>query len=178
MKTYLLLFVILTMGFQCRKHPKPVVTDIPGLPPATQTGANTLGFLLNGQPWTPEGPNNLSIDYDPGFNNGIVGIIAYRKILSQDNSIFSFGIQDSLNFMTFPKTIAVRLKAMAQFSYSDKNYCDRNQYDTNVLRSGLLTINVLDKTKRIFAGTFSITLFNPSCGDTIKITNGRFDMKF
>ena len=166
------------MGFQCRKQPKQPSTDIPGLPPATQTGANTLGFLLNGQPWVPEGPNNLSIDYDPGFNNGIVGIVAYRKILNQDNSIFAFGIQDSLNFMTFPKTIAVRKKAMAQFSYSDKNYCDRNHYDTSVFRTGSLTITVLDKTKRIFSGTFNITLFNPKCGDTIKITNGRFDMKF
>ncbi|MFZ6025669.1 MAG: hypothetical protein ACOYVG_14560 [Bacteroidota bacterium] len=25
-----------------------------GLPAATQEGKNTLGFLLNGQPWTPK----------------------------------------------------------------------------------------------------------------------------
>ena len=71
MKTYLLLLAtIILCSLQCRKTPRPTVTDIPGLPPATQTGANTLGFLLNGQPWTPQGSNgtaNLSIDFDPGI---------------------------------------------------------------------------------------------------------------
>ena len=177
---YILLLVI-TVGFtQCCKE-KPTISNdnnIPGLPPATQTGANTLGFLLNGVPWVPEGPNNLSMDYDPGFNNGILGVVAYRKILNTDNSVFSFGIQDSLNFMTFPKSITLSKSSLAQFSFTDKFYCERIHYDTIIFRSGELTITLFDKMNRIVSGKFNTNLFNPSCGDTIKITQGRFDMKF
>lgn len=176
---YLLLLTITICFTQCRKE-KPANSNdnnIPGLPPATQIGANTLGFLLNGVPWTPQGPNNLSIDYDPGFNDGILGIVAYRKVLNTDNSVFSFGIQDSLNFMTFPKSLAISKSSLAQFSFTDKFYCERIHYDTIIFRSGELTITLFDRANRIVAGKFNTTLFNPSCSDTIKITNGRFDIK-
>jgi len=40
------------------------------LPPATQTGANTFGCLLNGEAWTPSGNNgygtgNYTVACDP-----------------------------------------------------------------------------------------------------------------
>jgi hypothetical protein len=152
--------------------------DDNGLPPATQTGANTLGFLLNGQPWVPEGPNNLSVDYDIGFNNGIITLVAYRKIQNTDNSVFAIGIIDSLRFLSFPKDILIGKGTIAQGSYSDKDFCDRIHFDTAVFRSGSLKVAKFDMVNRIFAGTFSITLFNSACGDTIKITQGRFDMRF
>ncbi len=41
----------------CCKKDSTNTTDVPGLPPATQIGANTFGFLLNGQPWVPKGNN-------------------------------------------------------------------------------------------------------------------------
>jgi hypothetical protein len=177
--TIYILLLAIAVGFtQCCKEKTATNTDIPGLPPATQTGANTLGFLLNGVPWVPEGPNNLSMDYDPGFNDGILGIVAYRKILYVDNSVFSFGIQDSINFMTFPKTIPVSKSSLAQFSFTDKAFCERIHYDTTVFRSGELIITLLDNRNRVISGKFNTVLYNPICGDTIKITNGRFDMKF
>ena len=176
---YILLLAI-TIGFTqcCKEKPGNNSNDVPGLPPATQIGANTFGFLLNGVPWIPAGPNNLSMDYDPGFNNGILGVVAYKKILNTDNSVFSFGIQDSLNFMTFPKSITLSKSSLAQFSFTDKFYCERIHYDTIIFRSGELTITLFDKMNRIVSGKFNTNLFNPSCGDTIKITQGRFDMKF
>lgn len=179
-KYQLLLLLLCLLFCACRKSfkPPPHNNNIPGLPPVTQSGANTLGFLLNGVPWTPEGNNNLSVDFDPGFNEGIVGVVAYRLISASNHSVFSFGIQDSLNYIHFPKKILVGKKTLAQFSFTDSNFCERIHYDTVVYRNGYLTISVLDKTKRVFAGTFEATLFNPQCGDTIKITNGRFDLKF
>ena len=44
-KLFLLFCCISLSGMKCKK-------DELGLPPITQTGANKLGFLLNGQPWT------------------------------------------------------------------------------------------------------------------------------
>jgi len=175
---YLVLFAI-TIGFtQCCKEKPTNVNNIPGLPPATQIGANTLGFLLNGVPWVPEGPNNLSIDYDPGFNNGIVSLVAYRQIQNTDNSVFALGIIDSLLFMSFPKSILIRNGSLAQASFTDKEFCARIHFDTSVFRSGVLNVTRLDGTNKIFSGTFEIKLFNPNCGDTIRITNGRFDLNF
>ncbi len=155
--------------------------DSNGLPPATQEGKNTLGFLLNGQPWTPKGFNgtsNLSIDYDQGINNGILGIVAYRTISSFDKTQFILGIVDSLNFKTSPFTLAVKEKSIGALSYSNKNYCDVNHYDTTIYEDGRISITKLDRTNRIISGTFAGVLFKQVCGDTIKITEGRFDMKF
>ncbi|WP_162550068.1 hypothetical protein [Hymenobacter nivis] len=65
MKAFLLLSLALLLG--CKKTEQAPADQ---LPPATQTGANTLGCLVNGQPWTPQGYNgssNYSVVYDPTF---------------------------------------------------------------------------------------------------------------
>ena len=64
---------------QCKKN-NP---DSNGLPAATQDGKNTLGFLLNGQPWKPQGNNgtaNLSLYYDATLAGGGFNLAAYRII--------------------------------------------------------------------------------------------------
>ena len=168
------------MGFQCRKHTRPPSTDIPGLPPSTQTGANTLGFLLNGQPWTPEGNNgtaNLSIDFDPGFNNGIFGIHAYRLISQTDKSSFGIGIRDSLNLLSIPFKRTLYKTSIFGAGYSDWDSCTLYSHYNSVWSNGEISIDKLDRNQRIISGRFELMLHESGC-DTIKITNGRFDMKF
>ena len=48
-----------------------------------------------------------------------------------------------------------------------------------LFRSGAFNLTKYDLANGIFAGTFEFKLFNPTsnCGDTFRITNGRFDMK-
>jgi hypothetical protein len=158
---------------QCKKN-KP---DSNGLPAATQEGKNTIGFLLNGQPWKPQGvrgTGNLSIDYDPGFNQGIVGIVAYNFVpaISQQLTI---GIKDSLNFINAPVTFALSNHSLFGISYSSD--CDLFSTYSDVVSSGSMTITKLDRTNRIISGTFNATLSKTGCAE-IKITEGRFDMKF
>ena len=178
---YILLLVI-TSGFtQCCKE-KPNNNndnDIPGLPPATQTGANTLGFLLNGVPWTPAGNNgtaNLSIDFDPGINNGGFGIFGYRGIAVGNVEYFGIGITDSLNFKTAPFSLLLYNKSKYSILFL-RNSCDHRWTDTLVKASGSLTVSKLDRTNNVIAGAFNATLIKNGC-DTIRITEGRFDMKF
>ncbi|MGN6438873.1 MAG: hypothetical protein ACTHMM_20180 [Agriterribacter sp.] len=109
----LILFALATYSFlassQCRKNKTDPNTPN-GLPPATQEGKNTLGFLLNGQPWTPKGFNgtaNLSIDFDEGFNNGIVGVAAYRILSDFDRTYFILGVHGSLKFKTAPFVLPI-----------------------------------------------------------------------
>lgn len=162
---------------ECKKN-KP---DANGLPAATQEGKNTLGFLLNGQPWKPQGfsgTGNLSIDYDQGFNNGILGIVGYRTLTASDKTQFILGIVDSLNFLNAPFTLIIKKKSLGALNFSTKNYCDILHTDTTIYQSGKIIISKLDRMNRIIAGTFEGILFKQTCGDTIRITDGRFDMKY
>lgn len=178
MKQILLILIFFTFCFaKCNKDK----IEQNGLPSATQEGKNTLGFLLNGKPWTPtglSGTGNLSIDYDEGINNGILGIVSYRTISSSDKTQFILGIIDSLNFKTAPFTLWIKKKSIGALSYSTKYYCDITHTDTSIYETGRITIDKLDKTNRIIAGTFEGVLYKQTCGDTIRITQGRFDMKF
>jgi hypothetical protein len=56
LSAYFIFILLLIFFASCCKKERidlPDNNNIPGLPPATQSGANTLGFLLNGKPWTP-----------------------------------------------------------------------------------------------------------------------------
>lgn len=175
-ETITYLFVLLLIGPGCRKQ-----LDANGLPKATQEGKNTLGFLLNGQPWAPKGfsgTGNLSIDFDPGIRKGIMGIVAYRTMSNSDQTQFLLGIGDSLNFKQAPFTVAVQPGSLGAMSFSTKEYCDLNHNDPGTFRSGEITVTRLDRSNGIVSGTFHVTLYKSSCGDTIRITEGRFDMKF
>lgn len=169
-----ILFFIL-IASKCKKDP---VTNVGSLPPATQTGANTLGFLLNGVPWTPQGYNgtaNLSTSVDFGYHKGVFNISAYRIITAGNSESFAI-FSDSLNYMTIPITISLVKNSPAGIYFSNKN-CFFFYSDTSVTRTGSLTISKLDKTNHIISGTFNATLSQSGCG-TIQITDGRFDMSF
>jgi len=178
---YILLLAIVAVFTRCSKEKTNNGIDIPGLPPATQIGANTFGCLVNGVPWVPQGyggtTNNLSIDYDPGFNNGIFGITAYRKT-ALENTFKGIGIGDSIRLITAPYTFNVGFKNLGGSHYSDLTYCQRKSTDSLHFTKGFITITKLDRINSVITGLFDCTLFNENCVDTIKITKGRFDFKF
>ncbi len=178
---WLLLIGIVCCFTQCCKD-KPHInnTDVPGLPPATQTGANTLGFLLNGVPWVPAGNNgtaNLSIDFDPGIDNAVMGISGYRITNTQGIQYFGLGIIDSVNIKNPPYTITLSNTSLFRFRFYKDVNCYLLSIESETASSGFLTISKLDKVNRIIAGSFDVNLYKIGC-DTIKITQGRFDMKF
>ena len=163
---------------QCHKDKTPAPDNPYGLPNATQEGKNTLGFLLNGVPWTPKGFNgtaNLSIDFDPGFNDGTVGIAAYR-ITGEIDQAFGIGVADSLNAFSYPKTIKLSNTSLGRVRFRKDLYTIFSTDATFV--DGNLVITKLDRISRIISGTFNAILFEQGQGDTIRITNGRFDMRY
>lgn len=85
---FLSIFFFLAAG--CIKHKS---NPIDQLPPATQTGSNTLGFLLNGEPWTPKGwsgsTTNLSLYYDEFYNVGTFNIATYRLLTPGNKQSFA-----------------------------------------------------------------------------------------
>lgn len=174
-----IIFALLTLFVFCFAKCEKDKPDSNGLPPVTQEGKNTLGFLLNGKPWTPKGFNgtaNLSIDFDPGIENGVFGISAYRIISNDIREYFGIGIKDSLNFYKAPFTLALTNTSLYRFYYSNNN-CTFFSTDSNTHVSGVLSITKVDRINRIISGTFNATLSKSGC-ESIEISNGRFDMKF
>lgn len=156
------------------------MTDVPGLPPATQEGKNTFGFLLNGQPWTPAGFNgtsNLSIYYDPTYQGGVFNIGAFRNIYSEN------GKRQSL--VIFGDTIQVGVRIILPnknrfgFDFWDEEFnCSYSSSDPSVvITAGYFEITKADHSKNIFSGVFEIKFRMNGCKD-IDISKGRFDMKY
>lgn len=171
----LLLAALLGLS-QCHKKDDPKPED--QLPPATQTGANTFGCLLNGQPWTPQGYNgtsNYSVSYDSGLNGGIFDLLTYRYP-DKTNKIqsISLNILSNCQVGIYPITTSQRVRAVYQ---DTKNQCYWSNLDNSVTyRRGTLTITRLDLQAGVVSGTFAFTFYKPGC-DSIRVTNGRFDKK-
>jgi len=159
---------------QCKKN-TPAPAD--QLPPATQTGTNTFGCLVNGQVWTPQGYNgtsNYSVSYDPNYRKGTLNIGTYRYDAKDPNSLQSIVLysdsllskgQYLLNKPAHQEAVFSDSKSGCQFEGFGKNYC-----------RGTLTITRLDLQAGVIAGTFAFTLYKPGC-DSVRVTQGRFDKK-
>ena len=174
MKTTLLPLLALALLAQChRKDPSPADQ----LPPATQTGANQVGCLVNGQPWVPVGggtSKNFFVDYDPTLGSGVFGLSVNRYtgrptgdeyLLVFANPFKNAGSYDLSNPLT----------TGASFTHLNVG-CDYDSRDAGTSCRGMLTITRLDKQAGIISGTFAFTLYKPGC-DTLKVTLGRFDKK-
>lgn len=159
---------------QCNKNgPDPASQ----LPPATQTGQRTIGCLVNGQPWTPQGfdgTSNYSVDYDQGLG-GSFDIRAYRY-QQQPNDNYQYLILEGSRLHD-PKTYSISDSLNTRVAFNDRRKgCYMSSLDKGTYRRGTLTITHFDLQTGIIAGTFEFTLAKPGC-DTLRITRGRFDYK-
>ncbi|MDJ0365660.1 DUF6252 family protein [Hymenobacter sp. H14-R3] len=172
--TVFLLAALLGLS-QCQKSAPDPVSQ---LPPATQTGANTFGCLVNGQPWTPQGYNgtsNYSISYDSGLNGGVFDLQTYRY---PDASKYFQNIYIDILSDFQVGTYSFRSPKRVGVVFQDRktNCYWSNTDSTTTYRRGTLTIMRLDKQAGIISGTFAFTLFKPGC-DSVRVTQGRFDKK-
>lgn len=175
MKTTLLSLLALALLAQCRHHdPSPADQ----LPPATQTGANTFGCLVNGQPWTPQGYNgtsNYSIDYDADIQGVYINIQIYIYP-NVSNHLQSMAIISG--HVVQPGIYSLKSPQRAAAAYVDyKSGCLWSVRDSaTTYRQGTLTITRLDLSAGIISGTFAFTLYKPGC-DSVRVTQGRFDKR-
>ena len=51
-------------------------------------------------------------------------------------------------------------------------------YDGDYFKTGLIELVKFDGVRRIAAGRFALILYKPGGCDTLRVTNGRFDVKF
>ena len=177
MKPYLLpasLLAALLLSACTKDDPDPASQ----LHPATQTGANTVGCLLNGQPWAPVGngtSRNFFIDYDTGYPGGLFNLSVEKYLNSTPNGAQYLSIY--VNPMPQGGTYDLGNISLTSISFSNPSVgCSYESRDADNYCQGTLTITRLDTQARIISGTFSFTLAKPGC-DTLKVTQGRFDKK-
>jgi len=176
-KTILLpLLTCLFIFAQCKKDKNAAGS----LPPATQTGENTFGCLINGEVFVPKGydgtgrPNpHVQYDYDL---NGQPYLAISANLFNSNNSLgevlISFRNLTQPGFYQHPTT----------FNFSvgwpiEIGSCSTVIFDTTIQKHGGGTITKLDISNRIISGTFDFKYKTLQC-DTVFITDGRFDIKF
>jgi hypothetical protein len=191
LKFYCLLLVLPCLALQCNKdNDDPDPDNGNGnnkeqLPPATQSGENTFGCLVNGEVWRAKikepSPYNKVIG---SYRNGSLLVGGNREILKNDHQLTQFirvylgnkaylkgkyMINDSLNYGKF-----INIKSRKS---NKRKEC---RYSNNSSKKGFIEVTKLDSIKNIASGRFRFTAVNDSCGDvdTIRVTKGRFDIKY
>ena len=167
------------------KKKDPAPTDpVAKLPPETQTGANTFGCLVNEKPFTPKGKrstfsNNYTMDVDPGFNGGIIAIVAYRYDNNSDETI-TVSIDSTRKYGVNKYKLICKFTPSAVYGgeISYRNNKTNQEFDC-IYNAQIIDSEVnltrYDLQAKIFSGNFRAILVRGS--DTLKITNGRFDKK-
>ncbi|HSC55072.1 MAG TPA: hypothetical protein VLC98_15680 [Phnomibacter sp.] len=153
--------------------------DDSGLPRITQEGKNTLGFMLNGEPWLPAGNNvsgNLSIYYDPTFSAGVFNIAAHRYTQTPGRKGQKFNFFGDY-IQTEQRINLPNAEKFGLSFFNDSSGCVYSTFDSSLrIMSGYFEITKLDKSKGIFSAEFDIKFQKTGC-ETIHISNGRLDMK-
>ncbi len=174
---YLLFILSLTLlAPSCKKQP---VNQLSLLPPATQTGANTFGCLVDGAALVPESSGFFSgppfkSEYASTPQLAVFWIAGSRK--SDDGSVANVSIvTDSLKISEGETLLLSGYntpgKASGAYAYNS------TAYQTNANVTGALTITRLDTINLIVSGTFHFNAVSKG-GDTVRITNGRFDTHY
>ena len=183
MKHNLLVLLPLALSLaQCHKHDPDPAKPEDQLPAATQTGANTFGCLVNGQPWLPSGNNGTSNSvalYDPGINTpsgAQLNISAYRIAASETYMNLYCGPITPLK-RTFTIGIPTNRPPLAEafgcYESDTASFCG----SALAYSKGQITLTRVDEQAGILAGTFWFTAVRIGSSDTLKVTQGRFDYK-
>ncbi len=171
----LLLFTLITMLFSCSNHnDSQPVSEISKLPPATQTGANKIGCLLDGKAFLPGNYNNSTNCF-------------YQFVDGEYYFVVAFDNKDS-NFNLYGLTLGTQKKQIFQgqtydlYEHIDGNasaiytYNTLNSY-TSQTQTGKLTITKLDTVNHIVSGIFWYNI-QDTYGVVHHITEGRFDFQY
>ena len=174
MKNLLFLFTIL-LTLSCCKNDDDNPTDpIDQLPPATQTGEQTFGCLINGEAFLPDtfGSGRPNAFYQ--FVNG-----AYTFVISSSsgggNSFIGIGV-GGIDIQPLEESTynLIEEQSGSTFGKVIKNV---DSYSTSVSNQGFLNITNFDPENFIISGTFEFTVLDDD-NNEIKITDGRFDLKY
>jgi hypothetical protein len=175
MKYLLLLFLALTVN-SCDKNDDDSPRDsISRLPPATQTGANTFGALLDGEPFIPAGGSSpLDSQYQLINGERFFSLQGNKRI--EDFNFIALSLSTNAQELEQGRTYVLESE-FTLGGVSGKYSFNGDIYDTDDQNSGELTITRLDLNAQIISGTFFYDVIDGN-GNLREIRDGRFDMRF
>jgi hypothetical protein len=175
----ILLYSTFLVNGRCKKDKLDPPTV---LPPITQTGANTFGCRVNGEVWVPFekcgiGSNpcgEIVVDIVRTSQNQLpVEIHIGAGQRKRDNTSTAFSIQTKTNQSIYSAGNKID-SVTINFRKNDGSLYYNYNYYSKIER---FEITKLDTINKIIAGTFELTLY-ASPTDSLKITEGRYDLKF
>ncbi len=183
-KIKILVLACLFLGFtaaHCKKDKDPVSQ----LPPETQEGKNTFGCLVNGQVFLPKGNGGLSpilTCYYQSIYPSVSGFVF--QVNANDNRTSDNLKSITINLDSFKLNSGMSILLNSGHNgISGKgqrvsgNVLIPYRYNTSDGVTGMLDITMFDEINQIVSGTFWFNAVN-SFGDSVHITQGRFDMKY
>ena len=171
------IYIILVL-FGCSACKEGILSPKEELPAATQEGLNTFSCLVNGEVWVPKGGfaiNKLTYDYNPNYDSNYFQVRAKRYFVDNGKDI-----SQTLSITIEGKIVETKIYKLENPRTTRGRYANLEipcVFETNSEQPGALTVTKLDTVNHIIAGTFAFTVWTEEC-DTIKVTDGRFDIKY
>ncbi len=146
------------------------------------TFQNSFSCKINGVDWKPEGGTNATggiksprIDVFKYVFNAI-SIDALKNIRDEKTgkSIIFEGIKFAVNLELDSKTIINR---SSFYQYGENNNGCSDYYSDSIL-TNIAKVIALDTSQRMIKGVFEFEARSPSCGKTVIITEGKFELKY
>ncbi len=161
-KLLLFLTALSCLSLHCKKE-----SELDKLPPASTTGMQTLGCLINGKAFIGD---SWSKTYHGYYHDAQV-------FLEVENSLEGRIYFRTEGVITKPGDYVIPYapSAMHLFAYDgDDSYRSRNTLNG----FAFLRITRLDSLQHYLAGQFDFTLFNSTGTASVHVSNGRFDLKY
>lgn len=176
MKKIILIFAVILTFFGCEKNDD---NNKETLPPATQTGANTAGCLVDGEILIPKGNGNTFQCFYQFVDGEYYFSISFRDKSSNISRSCNIISRKSEIEQGYTYILNIGNGEDIEGYGGEYNYgiTEPFSYDTTLLSTGELTITKLDFTNNIVSGTFWFDAVN-SLGEVKKIREGRFDAQF
>ena len=175
MKKLIILFITTIFLACCNKDetPTPTPTPVSQLPPATQTGANTFGCLLDGEVFKPGLTNN---SYNC-FYQLVDGEYYFLVTANNTKNNITKGIFVGTEKKTISQGQTLNLYQRISGNAWGTYFLNSNPHTTSDLETGELKITKLDFVNNIVSGTFWYDV-KDSQNVVHQIRDGRFDMQF
>ncbi len=178
---YFLSVVVVFLSFGCKKE-----NPGPQLPPITTTGACTFGCRVNGEVWLPGKKSNGTLDDIEGgiveryLNDGTIDTGNFDLLLFA-NQLNSRVIQLNLSrvnstgdfFLSQPQLVFPMCTQCESYGYINM---DGIAYTSLSIMESKVSLLRYDTLNQIFSGTFSFIGTSQFGKDSIKVTDGRFDI--
>ncbi|MGG7035641.1 MAG: hypothetical protein ACI7YS_10685 [Flavobacterium sp.] len=174
MKNLLFLFITSFTLICCEKDnsSKPI-EEIDKLPPATQTGANKIGCILDGKAFLPYGFNSTNCFYQ--YVDGEYYFFVRCQNRDKQNNLISIDLTTNGSQISENKTY--QLYEHTKGNVSGVYLFNLDENFTSHTHTGELKITKLDRVNGIVSGTFWYDVEDKE-GVVHQIRNGRFDFHY